>query len=131
VIREQRFAHPHPRVQQRLEVLWLKSKRLPHAEICRLTGLSRSSVQRYRDDDFHGGLRTVLLVRFAGTTSRRDDHRDLLREHFRAQPPRTAREAQVAIERCLGEAATTHQEARASLLTLAFQSVEQVSTLAA
>jgi len=28
-IRHDRYHHPHPRVQQKMEVLWLKSKGLP------------------------------------------------------------------------------------------------------
>lgn len=35
-----RYNHPHPRVQQRVEVLLLKNKELPHKEIARLTDLS-------------------------------------------------------------------------------------------
>lgn len=34
---DQRFHHPHPRIQLKMEVLWLKSQELPHKEICKLT----------------------------------------------------------------------------------------------
>ena len=101
-IREQRFAHPHPRVQQKLEVLWLKSKALPHAEIARLTGLGRRTVQRYLSEYHQGGLTATLLVRFAKPQSELTDHVELLRRHFAEHPPRTSREAQRAIERLTG-----------------------------
>ena len=102
IIREQRFGHPHPRVQQKLEVLWLKSKALPHAEIARLTGLGRRTVQRYLQEFHHGGLDATLEVRFAGRQSALADHTQRLAEHFAQHPPRDAREAQRAIARLTG-----------------------------
>ena len=30
----QRYHHPHPRVQRKMEALWLKSQGLPHHQIC-------------------------------------------------------------------------------------------------
>ncbi|MGH3429282.1 MAG: helix-turn-helix domain-containing protein, partial [Mycobacteriales bacterium] len=45
-LRHERYHHPHPRVQQKMEVLWLKSQGLPHETIARLADVSRRSVQR-------------------------------------------------------------------------------------
>ena len=53
-IRHDRYHHPHPRVQRKMEVLWLKSQGLTHAEIARLADVAPRSVQRYLDD-FHAG----------------------------------------------------------------------------
>ncbi|MCA2869262.1 MAG: helix-turn-helix domain-containing protein, partial [Microcystis sp. M110S1] len=36
----ERFHHPHPRVQLKMEVLWLKSQKIPHQKICQLAGIS-------------------------------------------------------------------------------------------
>ena len=33
-LHHERFHHPHPRVQKKMEALWLKSQELPHKEIC-------------------------------------------------------------------------------------------------
>jgi hypothetical protein len=38
----ERYHHPHPRVQRKMEALWLKSQGLSHKDICRLTGIKRS-----------------------------------------------------------------------------------------
>ena len=38
-LKHERFHHPHPRVQQKMEVLWLKSQNLPHWQICELAGI--------------------------------------------------------------------------------------------
>src|SRR5262245_28455980 len=101
-IREQRFSHPHPRIQQKLEVLWLKSKSLPHAQIVRLTGLSRRTIQRYLNEYYQGGLSATLEVRFVKPQSALIDHGELLRQHFTEHPPRSTREAQRDIERLTG-----------------------------
>jgi len=39
-LHQERFEHPHPRVQQRMEVLWLVSQGLVYAEAARLAGVS-------------------------------------------------------------------------------------------
>jgi len=43
-IQQLRYQHAHPRVRRRMEALWLKSQGLEHQEICRLAGLSVTSV---------------------------------------------------------------------------------------
>ena len=54
--RHERYYHPHPRIQQKMEVLWLKSRGLTHEDIARLADVSRRSVQRYLDEFADGGL---------------------------------------------------------------------------
>ncbi len=39
-LRYERFHHPHPRVQAKMEALLLKSEGLPHKETCRLVGIT-------------------------------------------------------------------------------------------
>ena len=41
-----RYHHPDPRVQRKMEVLWLKSHGLGHDEIATYAGVSRRTVQR-------------------------------------------------------------------------------------
>jgi hypothetical protein len=45
-IRHDRYHHPHPRVQRKMEVLWLKSRGLTHAAIAELADVPPRSVQR-------------------------------------------------------------------------------------
>ncbi len=42
-IQQLRYAHPHPRVRRRMEVLRLKSQALAHQDICRLAGTSSNT----------------------------------------------------------------------------------------
>jgi hypothetical protein len=53
----ERFNHPHPRVQLKMEVLWLKSQNLPHWQICQLTGISENTLRSYCQAYREGGTR--------------------------------------------------------------------------
>ena len=101
-IRHDRYHHPHPSVQRKMEVLWLKSRGLTHADIAALADVSPRSVQRYLDEFEAGGLDRIRRLNWQGKHNELGDHRDTLEAHFLAQPPRSAREAQAAIERLTG-----------------------------
>jgi transposase len=101
-IRHDRYHHPHPRVQRRMEILWLKSQGLIHAEIAVLADVSPRSVQRCLDDYEEGGLGQVRLLGWKGKACALDAHRRPLEQHFVENPPRSAREAQKAIEELTG-----------------------------
>ena len=45
-----RYYHPDPRVQRKMEVLWLKSHGLSHDDIAAYADVSLRTVQRYLDD---------------------------------------------------------------------------------
>lgn len=101
-IRRERFHHPHPRVQQKMEVLWLKSQGLTHDDIARLADVSRRSVQRYLDEYLEGGLDRVRRLAWKGAPNALAPHQGCLEDYFLHNPPRSAREAQQAIERQTG-----------------------------
>jgi transposase len=101
-IRQDRYHHPHPRVQRKMEVLWLKSRGLTHAEIASLADVSPRSVQRYLDEFEQGGLDRVRRLGWQGKHCELDEHQASLEDYFIEHPPRSAREAQQAIERLTG-----------------------------
>jgi transposase len=101
-IRHDRYHHPHPRVQRKMEVLWLKSRGLTHADIAAFADVSPRSVQRYLDEFAQGGLQRVRCLGWQGQPCALDDHRQSLEDYFIEHPPRSAREAQQAIERLTG-----------------------------
>jgi transposase len=101
-IRHERYHHPHPRVQQKMEVLWLKSQGLTHEAIARLADVSRRSVQRYLDEFAGGGLERVRRLPWKGKPNELAAHQPSLDEFFLENPPRSARDAQAAIERETG-----------------------------
>jgi transposase len=101
-IRHDRYHHPHPRVQQKMEVLWLKRQGFTHEDIARLADVSRRSVQRYLDEFLAGGLEHVRRVPWKGKANELTAHQGSLEDYFVEHPPRSAREAQSAIERETG-----------------------------
>src|SRR5262245_18385814 len=101
-IRHERYHHPHPRVQRKMEVLWLKSQGLTHADIAALADVSPRSVQPYLDEFLAGGLGRIRLLGWQGKHCELDEHQQSLEDYFLDNPPRSAREAQDAIERLTG-----------------------------
>jgi transposase len=101
-IRPDRYHYPHPRVQRKLEVLWLKAQGLTHAAIATLADVSPRSVQRYLDEFEQGGLPRVRQLNWSGKTCALDAHLPSLEDYCVEHPPRSAREAQDAIERLTG-----------------------------
>src|SRR5215475_1035005 len=101
-IRQERYHPPHPRVQRKMEVLWLKSQGFTHADIAELADVSPRSVQRYLDEFEQGGLDRVRRLNWEGKACELDGHQQSLEDYFIEHPPRSAREAQEAIERLTG-----------------------------
>src|SRR4051795_6675513 len=97
-----RYHHPDPHVQRKMEVLWLKHHGETHERIATLAGVSRSSVQRYLSEFLAGGLEQLRRCPHAGPTSALQEHRASLEDHFRAHPPRSVRDAQEVIRQRTG-----------------------------
>jgi transposase len=92
-LHKERFEHPHPRVQQRIEVLWLVSQGLVYTEVARLAGVSPATVDRYVAVYREGGLEALRELKWGTGTSELMDHRESLEESFRRNPPHTVAEA--------------------------------------
>jgi len=96
-IAQDRYHHPHPHVQRKMEVLWLKSHDFPHPQIAKLAGVSLRTVQRYLDEYAEGGLPRVRRCNWHGPHSALEDHEQSLEESFWDHPPRTTKEAAALI----------------------------------
>ena len=97
-LQHERYCHPHPRVQQRMEVVWLKSQGLTQVEIARLAGVSRRTVVRYLADFQEGGVAALKRLSFHKPQSQLRDHHDDLETHFLNNPPVSVAQAQQVIE---------------------------------
>jgi transposase len=98
----ERYHHPHPRVQKRMEALWLKSQGLPHQQIARLTGVTPNTLRAYLRLFQHGGVAALTRFDFYRPASDLMAHRGCLEEYFLEHPPATAGEAGAAIARLTG-----------------------------
>src|ERR1700722_9881517 len=98
----ERYHHPDPQVQRKMEVLWLLHHGETHERAATLAGVSRRSVQRYLTDYLKGGLDLIRRCPYKGSVSQLDEQQASLEEYFDKQPPHTAKEAQQVIEQRTG-----------------------------
>jgi transposase len=101
-LHHERFHHPHPRVQLKMEAVYLKSQGLPHHDICRLARISENTLRSYLRQFQEGGVERLKRIDWAGTESELDEHRQALEDSVRQNPPRSTAEAAAAIERLTG-----------------------------
>lgn len=90
---EQRYRHPHPRVQQRMEVLWLLSQGESPVRAAELAGVSRTTAWRFVRAFRLGGIARVSAIAWDKPPSELAAHRESLEAEFRARPPHTSAEA--------------------------------------
>src|SRR3954469_12642257 len=92
-IAHDRYHDPHPLVQRKMEVLWLKSHGLTHPQIADLAGVSLRTVQRYLDDYLEGGLKQVRRCEWRGPQTVLLQNKQSIQEYFWDHPPRSTKEA--------------------------------------
>lgn len=97
-----RFDHPHPRVQLRMEVLWLESQGLSRKQVCSLAGVSPNTVRQYLHIYQKDGIEGLKQVNFNRPQSQLADYRDTLENHFREHPVASIGEAIAVIEELTG-----------------------------
>ena len=99
----ERYHHPSPQVQRKMEVLYLKSQGLPHEQIRQLSRIrSRTTLVKYLRQYEAGGIEALQQLHYPGQPSALNQHTPSLKAHFEAHPPRTSAEAQAEIERLTG-----------------------------
>lgn len=81
-----RFNHPHPRVQLKMEVLYLKSQGLSHNEIANLAKVTTETVRNYIKEFREGGIESLKTVKFRRQESEMAKHRQSIREYLQANP---------------------------------------------
>lgn len=65
-IGKERYCHPDPQIQRRMEILWLKLQGERHERIAELAGVSRRTVQRVLDLFSAGRLEAVRRLGYRG-----------------------------------------------------------------
>jgi transposase len=98
----ERYHHPHPRVQRKMEALWLKSQGVAHNEISRLTGISSTTLTSYLRGYQESGIEALKTVRFYRPQSELNVHQGTLEAYFRKHPPASAKQAMATIETLTG-----------------------------
>ncbi len=98
----ERYNHPHPFVQRKMEALWLKSQGLAHKDIRRLTNVCSTTLTGYVRDYQEGGIEALKILAFRRPRSDLEDHRATLESYFREHPPAGVKEAMATIEKLTG-----------------------------
>lgn len=98
----ERYHHPVPLVQRRMEALWLKSHNLPHGLIAKLVNVSENTIREYFELFIQGGTEKLKTVDFYRPESDLVEHTTSLEAYFREHPPATIKEAQNRIEKLTG-----------------------------
>lgn len=101
-LHHERFHHPHPRVQRKMDVLLLKSNGLSHKKIARITRVSVNTVTSYVRDYQQGGIDQLKQVNFYKPRSPLHDYRGTIESYFREKPPASIKEAMDIIEKLTG-----------------------------
>ena len=102
VLREQRYLHPHPRVQRKMEALLLKSFGISHDLIAAIVGVCPNTLRSYFEEFLQGGIDRLFEIHFHEPKSAMMAFVGTLENHFRQQPPATIKEAAVRIEEITG-----------------------------
>jgi transposase len=97
-----RYHHPHPRVQQRLEALWLKSQGFPHHQIAQLCAIAANTLRSYLKRYHTGGVEALKQLNFHCPQSLLSAYRDTIEAQVRAHPPQTINEAVAMLETLTG-----------------------------
>lgn len=98
----ERYHYPHPKVQQRMEVLYLKSQGLAHQDIRRLCNLSKTTLTTYLKQYIEGGIERLKQLDYPGQPSKLNQHTSSVETYFKAHPPQTIAEAQAKIQQLTG-----------------------------
>lgn len=101
-LNEGRYRHAHPRVRQRMEVLWLKSQGMAHGDIERLAQVSSTTVTRYLKRYQQGGIAALEQLDFHRPTRRLEPFHEPLKKHFEKHPPTRISQAIADIQRLTG-----------------------------
>ncbi len=89
----QRFHHPHPRVQRKMEALYLMGQGVPCQTVARWLQVSRGTLTTYRNEYRAGGVVALQEVHFYRPQSVLAAHQETVTAHFAAHPPATIKQA--------------------------------------
>ena len=97
-----RFHHPHPRVQRKMEALYLQSQGLAPEDIWRLCAISKTTFYRYLHAYREGGIAKLQEVFLHRQQSALADYRTSIEADLRQRPPANVAEAAARIAQLTG-----------------------------
>ena len=101
-LKQERFNHPSPRVQLKMEVLYLKSKGLRHGQICDICDITRATFASYLKAYIAGGMEELKELNYDGRKNELLECAASIEEYFNKTPARSLKEARAKIEEITG-----------------------------
>ena len=98
----ERYHHPDPRVQRKMEALWLKSQGESHQRIAQLTGVTANVITKYVKQYQVGGIEKLKEINMYRPQSEMKGHQQTIEHYFQEHPPATIKEAMSVIEKITG-----------------------------
>lgn len=98
----ERYNHPHPRVMQKMETLFLKSKGIPHKKIAELADITPNTLTSYLKVYKKGGINKLKELNFRRPASELQQYTSRIEDYFRKNPPGSIKEAMAKIEKLTG-----------------------------
>lgn len=102
VFKYSRTHYPHPRIQQRMDVLWLKSNGLQHNLIAKLAGICENTVTKYLRIYREGGIEELKVLNFYKPQSELFQYSSTIENYLKENPPASIKEAASKIEELTG-----------------------------
>ncbi|HEX4945993.1 MAG TPA: IS630 family transposase [Blastocatellia bacterium] len=96
-LHHERFHHPHPHVQRKMEAVYLISQGLSRQFVCRLTHVSRNTLNTYLRQYQEGGVVRLQELRFHQPQSAFAVHQETLAAYFTAHPPTSVNHARATL----------------------------------
>lgn len=101
-LRTQRFEHPHPLVQFKMETLYLRSQGVSIEQTLQVCDISKATYYRYINAYREGGVEALKTLSFNRPKSELQEHAKSLEAYFLANPPATVGEAAAKIKELTG-----------------------------
>ncbi len=108
-LQDGRLRHPHHHVSKKMDALYFKSQKIPHKDICRITGITEPALVNYLRDYREGGIEKLREINFYRPESALEGHETLIRNYFEQHPPANLAEARQKIENLTGVDRSTSQ----------------------
>jgi len=102
VFAKERYEHPHPRVNQRMDVLHLKAKGYSNKDICDITGICHNTLLSYFKMYNTGGVEKLREIKFNRPKSEMEKYFNQIKQYFIENPPGSISEAAAKIKEITG-----------------------------
>ena len=102
VFAKERYEHPHPRVNQRMDCLHLKAKGFDNKDICNLLDICNNTLLSYFKMYNMGGVERLREINFNRPKSEMEKHMHEIKQYFIANPPASISEASAKIKEITG-----------------------------